>query len=100
MTTKDKIQYLLISHLLEQGHIELLLPDGLVLEVGVTKEGESGDLEKCDDYCWLIASQKDRVVSIDSYNAGLSFHEDLDKIVFEETLTNSEGYPTRAISVV
>ena len=40
MNKKNKIQQLLITHLLEEGSIELKLPDGMVLELGITKEGD------------------------------------------------------------
>ena len=62
MTRKDKIQHLLITHLLQEGEIELALPDGLRLELGITRENRHGDLEKCSDYCWLVASQQKRSV--------------------------------------
>lgn len=100
MTKKDKIQYLLISHLLEEGQIQLVLPDGLVLEVGVIKEGRDGDLEKRDDYCWLIASQRNRTVSIDSYNLGLRFSEDKSKMIVEDDTLDNEGNFVRVFNVV
>ena len=84
MSRKDKIQHLLISHLLEEGNIQLALPDGLVVELGILKEDKIGDLVKTNDYCWLIASQRDREVSIDSYNLGLRFDESNGKIIIED----------------
>jgi len=99
MTRKDKLQYLLISHLLDEGHITLKLPDGMVLEVGIIKEGRDGDLQKVDDYCWLIANQRDREVSIDSYNLGLKFSDDTSKIIFEDA-TEEDGVNVRSLSVV
>jgi hypothetical protein len=99
MTRKDKLQHLLISHLLEEGHVTLKLPDGMVLEVGILKEGRDGDLHKIDNYCWLIASQKDREVSIDSYNLGLKFSDDTSKIIFEDAV-EEDGCNVRTFSVV
>jgi hypothetical protein len=81
---KNKIQQLLITHLLEEGSIELTLPDGMKVELGITKEGRNGDLEKCEDYCWLIASQSERSVCMDCYNLGLKYTEN-GNILIEET---------------
>jgi hypothetical protein len=80
MTSKDKIQYLLITHLLKEGQIQLTLPDGLTVRLGVTAETKRG-LEKCDNYCWLEAEQDDRQISLDSRNLGLHFGKD--RLVFE-----------------
>lgn len=94
----SKIQYLLISHLLSEGSIELTLPDGMIVELGITQEGKNG-LEKCDDYCWVIASQDNRSVSIDSFNLGLRFSSDESKMVFEDELIDHEGFPVRTVNV-
>ena len=98
MTKKDKIQHLLISHLLENGQIELTLPNGLTLEVGITKEGRYGELELCDDYCWIIASQEDRSVCIDRYNLGLRFSDDDHKILVEDS-EQKDGYALKTYNV-
>ena len=58
MSRKDKIQHLLISHLLEEGTIQLTLPDGMVVELGILKEDKYGDLVKTANYSWIIATQK------------------------------------------
>lgn len=100
MTKRDKIQFLLVSQLLEEGHVQLRLPDGMLLEIGITQEGECGDLVKCDNYCWVIASQKNRNIAIDSYNLGLRFLDDKSRIVLEDETTDDEGQPVRAVSVV
>ena len=72
-TTKSKIQQLFVEYLLKEGALELALPNGMVLEVGVTQENRYGDLEITPDYCWVVASQKNRSVSIDRYNLGIRF---------------------------
>lgn len=72
MTRKDRIQHLLITHLLEDGEISLILPDGIVLEVGVTKETKHG-VEKCKDYCWVTATQDERATFLDQYNLSLQY---------------------------
>lgn len=100
MSRKDKIQYLLISYLLEEGTISLNLPDGMVVELGILKENEHGDLKKADNYCWLIASQKDREVSMDSYNLGLKYEDEKDKLIVEDNLEESEGRKIRSFSLI
>lgn len=55
--TKNKIQSLIVEHLLKHGQIELVLPDGVTLEIGLTQENQDGKLTIKDDYCWVIASQ-------------------------------------------
>lgn len=100
MTRKDKIQYLLISHLLEEGNIELTLPDGMVVELGILKEDKSGNLSKTDNYCWLIASQRDREVSMDSYNLGLKFCDEKGKIIFEDSSEIEDGKQQRVVNII
>lgn len=96
----NKIQELLMQHLLCEGSIELRLPDGMVLEVGITQENKQGDLEKNPHYCWVIASQDDRAVSIDSYNLGLRFSPGSDKMVVEQDVISIDGKPTCVLDVV
>ena len=68
--SKQKIQALLISHLIKFGHIDLRLPDGMVVEIGIDQEGSNGNLVKKDDYCWVMASQGNRATTIDPFNPG------------------------------
>jgi len=100
MTKRDRIQHLLISHLLEEGQIAINLPNGFVLEVGVTKENKNGDLEKTDDYCWAIVSDKDRVISMDSFNLGLRFADDETKFIFEDSGIDTSGNLVKILDVV
>lgn len=98
MTREDKIQYLFITQLLKKGEIRIVLPNGFNLKVGVTKENKHG-IEKSSDYCWVIASQEDRSVSIDNYNLGLSFlHEDT-KMICEQETCDIDGTPVRTFNV-
>ena len=96
----SKIQRLLISHLLDRGSIELTLPDGMVLELGITQESQNGELEKCEDYCWAIVSQDERSVSIDSYNLGLRFSSDDDNMLLEDEVLDQDGQALRAVDVI
>lgn len=100
MTRKDKIQHLLISHLLEEGQIELNLPDGITLEVGVSKENKHGELEIKENYSWIIASQNDRIISMDSFNLGLRFSGNDNKILVEDESIDENGMPFKILSVI
>lgn len=99
MTKKDRIQHLIITHLLDEGQIELALPNGMTIELGITKEGRSGNLEKFEDYCWVVASQEDRSVYIDRYNLGLKFSEENHKILVEDKEIDTNGYALKSYSV-
>jgi hypothetical protein len=64
--------------------------------LGVTQEVNDGDLQIIDDYCWVIASQKDRAVSIDSYNLGLRFSSEHDSMLVDlEDSVDYKGDPVR-----
>lgn len=82
--TKNKIQSLIVEHLLKHGQIDIILPDGVKLEIGLTQENKDGELTIQDDYCWVIASQGNRATSIDSYNMGLRFLDSDKTLVFED----------------
>lgn len=99
MNRANRIQQLLVKHLLENGHIELLLPDGMVLEVGTVQEDEKGNMKKVDDYCWILATQKNRTIGMDSYNLDLRYEEESDKILLEETVLDN-GKLVRVLQAV
>jgi hypothetical protein len=96
---KNKIQRLLVEYLMKEGTLELSLPNGMVLEVGVTQENRYGDQEITPDYCWLIASQKDRSVCIDSYNLGLRYAGDKE-MVCEHSVLNEDGTSVKVLDVI
>lgn len=98
--SKNKIQQMLVDHLLKNGQIELILPDNVVLEIGVTQENLSGNLVKKDDYCWVIASHKDRQASIDSYNLGLRFADEKNTILMDDRFTDDNGEHVRRVDVI
>lgn len=100
MTKRDKIQQLLISFLLEEGTINLNLPDGMKLNIGIVKEDSKGNLIKDKDYCWLTASQKDRDVCIDSYNFSLKFQDDSGRIIMEDSNETINGVKKRSFSII
>jgi hypothetical protein len=100
MINNNKIQALLIGHLQRYGALKLLLPDGIVLEIGTNQVGMGGELINTENYCWIIASKEDRMAVLDSYNLGLRFSEDSKSVVYEEVVVNNEGEKVRRLDVV
>lgn len=98
--SKNKIQSLLVNHLLKHGQIELLLPDGMTVEIGITQENNDGKLVVKKNYCWVIASKEDREASLDSFNMGLRFADDKDIILFDDRYVDQNGEPVRKVEVV
>jgi len=93
MNRVDKIQCLLIKHLIEEGSITLTLPDGIILDVGITQDSKKGKI-KADNYCWVEASRQDKTISIDSYNTMIKCkNQDSDKGTFlwEDEISNDIG---------
>lgn len=97
---KNKIQQMLVEHLLKNGQIELVLPDGVILEIGLTQEAPNGELKIKDDYCWIIATHGGRSTSLDPYNMGLRFSEDEHLLVLDDTFTDHKGEQVRRLDVV
>lgn len=97
--TVAKIQRMLVEFLMKEGALELVLPNGMVLEVGVTQENELGDLEITPDYCWIVASQKGRSISMDNYNLGIRYSGD-EEIVCEYSMLSDDGTNINILDVV
>jgi len=98
MSYKGKIQHLLVEYLLKNGQLEWALPNGVILEIGMTQENENGDFIVKDDYCWIIASHKDRSASIDPYNVGIKFsNKDL---ILEDKFVDQDGAEVTRLSIV
>lgn len=95
-----RLQKMLITHLLEVGKVELLLPDGFNLEIGILQENKRGDLIKTSDYCYVIASKETNATLIDSYNLGLRYEEDKDKILCECESLDQSGRRIKNFDVV
>jgi len=72
--SKNRIQYLLNDYLERNGTIDLLLPDGVELEIGITQEGKRG-AEKLADYCWVATTREDRATVIDRYAMSMEFDD-------------------------
>lgn len=96
----NKIQALLIGHLQRHGMLRLLLPDGIILEIGTNQVDNNGELVNVDNYCWIIASKEDKMAVLDSYNLGLRFNNDSKSLVFEEVVVNDDGENVRRLDVV
>jgi len=71
---KNRIQVMLIDYLQKFGTIDLILPDGVLLEIGITQETKHG-LVKNDDYCWVITKRDDRKAMLDRYSMGLLYDD-------------------------
>ena len=97
MNSKDKIQHMLITHLLKEGKISLTLPDGIQLDVGITQEGRNGYEQKCENYCWVTASQGDREAFIDSYGLEMKYSNGF--VVQDESATE-EGELVKFVDVI
>ncbi len=102
MSKKDKIQYLLISHLKKNGSIQLTLPDGISVEIGITQEDARGDvvIDDDDDYCWVKATRSHSEFILDSFNLGLSYEDDPSTILVEDADITDEGVPIKRLDIV
>ena len=97
MTRKDKIQYLVIEYLRNHGSLDIRLPDGISLEIGMLQEGKHGTYIK-EDYCSVTTTQEDRSVSLDSYNLGLKFIGN--KCIILDENESEEGDVFKMVNVV
>jgi hypothetical protein len=95
-----KLQFLLIKELLEKGAVEILLPDGITLEIGITQENEFGKFEKSDDYCYVVATRQGKSSLLDSFNLGVQFVPEEDTIVCEDEVVDKNGVTVRTLEVV
>ena len=95
-----KLQYLLITQLLKKGVVELILPDGVTLEIGITQEDQFGDMHKEEDYCYVVASRDGKSVVLDSFNLGLQFEPEEHTIIYEEEMIGDDGRLVRSLDVV
>ena len=99
--SKRNIQTLLIKHLMEEGEIELLLPDGIKLEIGVMQRNKKQELVNCiENYCYVTAERSDKKLLLDSYNVGLQFTDDQDTMLFDDVSIGNNGTSTRRLEVI
>ncbi len=95
-----KLQYLLIQQLLKDGTVELLLPDGITLEIGIMQEDKYGEKKKADDYCYVTAKRNDKSTHLDAYNLGLQCKDQEDIIVFDDKECDKDGTLVRVVEIV
>lgn len=100
MNINSRLQALLMAQLQKFGTVELVLPDGVVVELGITQIDQTGDMVKAEDYCWVIASRNDKSVSIDKYNVGVRFSDDPQAIVLDDRFIDNDGVEVRRLDVV
>ena len=101
MSKLNNIQSLLIKYLMEKGQINLLLPDGVELEIGVMKESKRGKWTNCiDDYCYVEVSKEGKNFLMDSYNMGLQFVKNSDTMVFQDESIRDDGKLIQRIDVI
>jgi hypothetical protein len=96
----NKLQELLITHLQKHGSVKLLLPDNVVLEIGVNQESADGKLVNVDDYCWIMASREGRSAILDKFNLGIRFDNEEKAVVLEDEFVTREGDKVRRLDVV
>lgn len=78
-----KIQYLLISYLMEHGQVNLLLPDGVELSIGMTQRGENDSLID-QNYCWVEAMRDDRKTLLDRYVSSIQYTDEVERLVIDQ----------------
>lgn len=91
MSKSSKIQQLFVTQLIKEGHVQIILPNEITLEVGITQEDAKGELKKEQNYCWVLATQNGRTIAIDEYNLGIRYTDaDKNKFVVETASSNEE----------
>ena len=97
---KSKIQSLIIRHLKEQGFLNILLPDGIVLEIGTIQVEKDNKRVKSNDYCSVTASRDKKRTLLDSYSMGLSFQQEEKTMIFEDYTYDLNGETIRSVDVI
>jgi hypothetical protein len=95
-----KLQYLLINQLLEEGSVQLILPDGVTLEIDILQEDKNGEMKKTDNYCSIVASRQGKKAILDSFNLSLQYEQDDDIMVFEHETCDFKGRIVKSFDVV
>lgn len=96
----EKLQHLLITQLLAKGVVQLALPDGIKLEIGITQEGKDGSIEKTDDYCYVVATRDANTIALDSYNLGLQYEKAEETMVYESESIEEDGTQVHRVDVI
>lgn len=75
MADRNRIQASLIKYILKFGSINLVLPDGVGVEIGITQETKHGEI-KSADYCWVVTSRDDRRTMLDRHSMSMLFDDE------------------------
>lgn len=95
-----KLQYLLIKQLLDTGTVELVLPDGIHLEIGIMQEDEFGEKAKVDNYCYVVTTRQGKSAMLDTYNLGVQYEPEEMTLVCEDETTDKDGKLIRTLDIV
>jgi hypothetical protein len=94
-----KIQHLLTTHLMSFGSIQLLLPDGVTLDIDITEVGKHG-VEIADDYCCVRASRDGNAALLDTYSLGLEYQGNGKTIMCMDSDFDQNGRTVKRLEVV
>ncbi len=95
-----KLQYLLITQLQQTGTVELVLPDGIRLEIGITQEDEFGEKKKTDNYCYVVATRDGTSATLESGNLGIQYQPTDKTLIYEDELFDDKGRLVRTLDVI
>lgn len=99
--SKKNIQTLLIKNLIDEGHVELILPDGIRLEIGVTQEDNRGNTINCiKDYCYVTVRRDNVAFLIDSYAACLQFVKRENTLRVEDSTIGRDGQIVERLDII
>ncbi len=96
----NKIQFMLMTYLKKYGNVEILLPDGITLEIGIMQTDVKGKQVKSDHYCYVKTTKEKSSTLLDSYNLGLSFMDENTKFVYDDRDFDEDGTPIRRLAVI
>jgi len=80
MAKNSKIQSLLNAYLERYGNIDLLLPDGVNVQIGITQDSKNGPVKE-GNYCWVVAKRDDRSMMLDRYSMCVNYDDSFNRMV-------------------
>lgn len=72
--TKNRLQSNLINYLNKFGYVDFVLPDGVMLSIGITQDSKHGPVKQ-DDYCWVETQREDCSTVLDRYSLSVNFEK-------------------------
>lgn len=78
-----KIQALVVEHLLSGQELNITLPTGFEIELGLSNSFRRAQKLQ-EDYCYVKVSNGDRNIFMDTFNQALEYKSNDGKIVFVE----------------